>query len=228
MQASQRCVLSNGSKTMIKKAGFLALLLLLSTGSAHAVKFGVHVVSEAGEPVPGVAVCFGTHGNFKQYGAIFTTTSGDAIMDVPNVPLVVTISKNRFTGIRITEPSRRFNLVKQITLRDGVPGPRCRAGSSLADGSPDNRLEINDVLVEDGIYAVSLFPTVTGQPSHYRVSNTQSFNNSKWQKYSTTINLTGSLAEQEAVYLQLRRYKAESKGWFEARSNVVSVQIPKL
>lgn len=207
----------------------LAMTLLVSlVSTAHAAKFGVKVVSEAGEPVPGVAVCIGTHGDYKQFGALFTSRSGDVTLDVPNVPLVVTISKNRFTGVRLAEPARRFNLVKEVKLIEGIPGPRCRAGSSLVDNSPGHELTIQDVLVENGVYNVSLFPEVSGEPSHYRISADQSFANAKWKEYSSSIRLDQGLSQGGSVFLQMRKYTVVKNAWLEARSQVMNVAIPKL
>lgn len=213
----------------INNIGVLAVTLLVSlVSTAHAAKFGVKVVSEAGEPVPGVAVCIGTHGDYKQFGAHFTSRAGDVILDVPNVPLVVTISKNRFTGVRLVEPARRFNLVKEVKLVEGIPGPRCRADSSLVDNSPGHELTIEDVLVENSVSNVSLFPEVSGEPSHYRISSDKSFSNAKWKKYATSIKLDQGLSEGGSVFLQMRKYSVVKNAWLEARSQVMNVALPKL
>jgi len=34
--------------------------------------------------------------------------------------------------MRVQEPARGFNLIKDMTLIEGIPGPRCRADSALA------------------------------------------------------------------------------------------------
>ena len=207
----------------------IASLALLLGGNAHAAKFGVHVVSADGSPVAGAAVCIGTHGNYKQFGAFFTSSDGDVMVDVPAVPLVVTVSKNRFTGLRMTEPARRFNLVKEVKLLDGVPGPRCRADSAMAQvtGSEGaaGKLKINNVNVRDGVYSVSLQPLIDGQPSHYRVSENSSFRGADWKTFSSSINLEPNLIDSSAVYLQVRRYKSVAGAAIEAHSNVVRVSL---
>lgn len=207
----------------------LTIVLGLASANAHAAKFGVRVVGADGMPVPGAAVCIGTHGNYKQFGAFFTSSEGDVMIDVPPVPLVVTVSKNRFSGVRLDEPARRFNLVKTVKLHDGVPGPRCRAGSSLADsdnsGGGVNGLQIGDVGIRDTAFNLALVPTISGNANSYRMSRTKSMDNAKWQSLSSRSimidpNMLGSM-----VYLQVRRYKQVNGATLEAHSNVVPVNL---
>lgn len=189
---------------------------------AHAAKFGVRVVDDNGVPVAGASVCIGLQGNYKQFAATFTDTQGQVMVEVPNVPLLVTVSKDRFTGIRQTEPARSFNLLKQVKLREGVPGPRCRAGSVLAESKPSAGIVVSDIAVFDGM----LSPTVTGDPSHYRVSATEDFSDAQWQKYSNQIALNSNLAESGKVFLQMRKRSGTSKAFLESRSEVLTVRLP--
>lgn len=208
---------------------FYSLLLLgglLVVGTAHGAKFGVKVVSETGEPLAGVAVCVGTHGNYRQFGTMITSRTGDAVVDVPNVPLVVTISKNRFTGVRMTEPSRSFNLIKKVELREGVPGPRCRAGTSLAN--ENHPIEIDNVLVKDGLYSFTLLPTIDGEASHYRLSASQNFSQARWTRLDRSINVPMELADAKTLFLQVRKLRSAGNSWLEARSNVVAINMPRL
>lgn len=202
--------------------------LLLASVTAHAGKFGVHVVDEQGEPMAGVAVCVGMHGNYKQFGALFTGIDGNAVVDVPNVPLLVTVSQNRFTGKRMSEPARGFNLIKQVRLIEGVPGPRCRAGSALAESEAADvpPITIRNIDISEGAYSTTLTPNLEGDVSHYRISANNAFEGARWQQYSSTIALSGALSDEAAVFLQFRRYEGSSRGWLEARSNVVTVRLP--
>jgi len=213
----------------MKKTGLLLLLLLV--GSAQAAVFGVRVVGDNGEPIAGAAVCIGTHGNYRQFAALFTSTTGNVSVEVPNVPLVITVSKDRFSGMRLAEPAREYNLVKEIRLLEGVPGPRCRAGSSLASMTPsvDNRsLVVNRVIVEDGVYSLSLITDVTGEPSHYRISASVDFTDARWMRYAPSIQLSQKLLDSDSVFMQIRRFKSLTSGWIEARSDVISIDLPKL
>lgn len=219
----------------MKRVG-VALLLLLAAGTVNAAKFGVKVVTESGEPIAGAAVCIGTHGNYRQFTAQFTSATGEVSVEVPNVPLVVTVSRNRFSGIRMAEPARQFNLIKEVKLLDDVPGPRCRAGSSLAKGIGVDDIFVqaekvadgvvgNDLAVESGFL---LIPSVTGNPSHYRLSDSSSFAESSWLEYQAAIDLPENLYNKKSVYMQVRRLMTKKTGWIEARSDIVSFELPKL
>lgn len=194
---------------------------------AHAAKFGVRVVDDNGVAIAGASVCIGLQGNYKQFAATFTDAQGQVMVDVPNVPLLVTVSKDRFTGMRTTEPARSFNLLKQVTLREGIPGPRCRAGSVLADETPGvSTIVVTDIAIYEGDNATTLSPTVSGAPNQYRVSDSKEFDGAKWENFADQISLAGSLSDTGKVYLQLRKVRGNSKAWLEARSEVLTVRLP--
>jgi len=207
-----------------------ALALAAVIGSlapaAQAAVFGVRVVDDSGAPVVGAAVCVGLEGNYKQFGAMFTDSTGTATVDVPNVPLLVTVSKDRTAGIRMSEPARGFNLIKQVRLLDGVPGPRCRAGSSLAKPGVKQIL-IDNIDVREGIYSTTLNTTVRGNPSHYRVSDNEDFSDAKWRRFASIITLS-EYPEAETLFLQMRRIEGTAKSWLEARSDVITVRLNQL
>ena len=192
---------------------------------AQAAKFGVRVVDDNGVPIAGAAVCIGLQGNYKQFGASFTDSQGQVMVDVPNVPLLVTVSKDRFTGLRTTEPARSFNLLKQVQLREGIPGPRCRAGSVLADSKPSAAITVSDIAIQAGPTTTTLSPTVIGEPSHYRVSADKEFSGAKWQRYSDQIALATNLSVSPKVYLQLRKRTGSANAFLEARSEVMTVRL---
>ena len=201
----------------------IAVVGMAASLSAEASQFGVRVVNGAGEPVSGASVCVGLPGNYKQFGALFTNADGMAMTDVPNVPLVVTISKTRFSGIRMSEPARGFALIREVTLNDGIPGPRCKAGSTIATGAA---IQVDDVHVIEAANSTTLELNVSGGPSHYRVATTSEFDGARWQAYQPSIVLPMSLTRQGQIFLQMRRYKGTSGAWLEARSEVVEVHLP--
>ena len=211
----------------LRKLALATTLIAAAFGSvqtASAATFGVRVVDPQGQPVSGASVCIGLAGNYSQFGAEFTGADGVVQIDVPNVPLVVTVSKTRFAGMRIEEPARGFNLVKQVTLVDGRPGPRCRAGSTFAERPGIPSIIIEDIDINKGSSLV-LRPTVTGRPSEYRIDSEDSFANATWKPFTESIRVAGSLANENALVLQMRHYSGSSKGWLEARSEVVSISI---
>lgn len=197
--------------------------VLALSAPVQASTFGVRVVNDSGEPVSGAAVCVGLPGNYKQFGALFTDSDGQAFVEVPNVPLIVTVSKTRFSGTRLSEPARGFNLLKQITLSEGVPGPRCRAGSSMAANPPS--IEIGTVEVSGSASSTMLVPSVSGNPSHYRVSTSPEFFDAGWQPYDNSIALGDVFADNTSVYLQMRRFEGNANAWLESLSDVVAVQL---
>jgi len=213
--------------TVCKKFALGATIAVSALTASHTVSaatFGVRVVDPQGNPVAGASVCIGMAGNYSQFGTDFTGRDGVVQVEVPNVPLVVTVSKTRFAGLRIEEPARGFNLVKQVTLVDGVPGPRCKAGSSLASAPNPPTIDIENISIDQSA-GVVLRPTVTGEPSHYRIATDQDFTSAQWEPYSSTITVSDDLAGEPTLFLQMRQFKGTSKAWFEARSQVINITL---
>lgn len=203
-----------------------AVLLSLSSVPAHAAKFGVRVVDDNGRPIAGASVCIGLQGNYKQFGATFTDARGQVMVEVPNVPLLVTVSKDRFTGSRTTEPARGFNLIKEVKLLDGVPGPRCRAGSVLAESTPNApSIVVTDIAIDEGPFNTTLSPTVSGGPNQYRVSDTKEFSGASWKNFSSQIALANGLNESNRVFLQMRKVVGNSRSFLETRSEVLTIRL---
>ncbi|PID60951.1 MAG: hypothetical protein CSB44_08730 [Gammaproteobacteria bacterium] len=200
---------------------------LLVVGNVQATTFGVRVVNQQGEPIAGAAVCVGMEGNYRQFGATFTDDDGEAVMDVPNVPLVVTVSKTRFSAMRIKEPARGFNLIKEVTLHEGQPGPRCKADSAYADAEPGEvNISISNIDIVESAEGAVLRPEVSGNPSHYRIASTPEFADAGWRRYDRSITVPRSMSRDEKpIYLQMRRFEGGSTGWLEARSNIVTVRL---
>lgn len=201
-------------------------LLLVASLPSHAATFGVRVIDESGKPVSGASVCIGLQGNHKQFGALFTNDEGIATTDVPNVPLMVTVSKTRFTGMRVQEPARGFNLIKDMTLIEGIPGPRCRADSALASagGTP---IKISDIDITASSWSTFLSTQATGEPTHYRVAADRNFEGAGWQNYVERIQLPQQLADATEVFLQLRRYSGSERASLESRSDITSIVLAR-
>ena len=217
----------------MKLLGSLALgvaglgLLAAVSAPASAATFGIRVLDQAGDPVVGASVCFGLEGNHKQFGAVFTNDEGIATTSVPNVPLTVTVSKTRFSGLRVQEPARGFNLIKDMTLIEGAPGPRCRAESALAFGD-GQAIRIRDVDVSQGQFSTILQAQVTGEPTHYRVAADRNFTGANWQDYSNSIPVPQQLADASELYIQMRRFSgSNSRAWLESRSDVTAITLSR-
>ncbi len=209
-------------------AGMTAAGLMLGLAApASAATFGVRVLDAEGVPVAGASVCFGLEGNHKQFAAMFTNDEGIATATVPNVPLVVTVSKTRFSGVRVQEPARGFNLIKDMTLVEGVPGPRCRADSALADAA-GSMLRIRDVDVSDDGDVMTLRADATGEPTHYRVATDRDFTGANWQRYDAAIPVDSQLAAASELFLQLRRFAGDATASLEMRSDVSVIALTKV
>ena len=230
-RAARRTVRRDAGRAGGRRAGHLvgAALIAAALGAsagAQAARFGVRVVDAFGEPVAGASVCVGLEGNYRQFGTAFTDADGLAdMLEVPNVPLVVTVSKTRFAGTRLQEPGRGFDIVRELTLVEGLPGPRCRAGSSMAANPPI--IDVRDVAVTGEGTGTTLTPTVTGSPSEYRVALDGDLLEyaGGWQRFDTTITLPRALADARSIVLQLRRQVGDERASIEALSDVVTVEL---
>jgi len=218
----------NPGRRIARIASALAgLCLSAAAASSHAGDFSVRVIDELGVPVAGASVCIGLVGNYTQFGTAFTDLDGNIpAVDVPNLPFVVTISKTRFAGMRVHEPARGFNISKQMTLTTGLPGPRCRADTTLADAPNAPRILVRamDVRSTDG--RTTLIPEVLGGPSEYRIGASEEFlASANWNSLGSQIALPLELAQNESVFLQLRRFEGSRNSWLEARSSVITVDL---
>jgi len=203
----------------------VSLVIASLANPVSAGQFGVRVVDSDGMPVAGASVCFGLPGNYRQFGAIFTDLKGEAMVEVPNIPFVVTVSKTRFSGIRLNEPARNFDLIRQVTLAEGRPGPRCKAGSTLAE-THKSSVRVSRVQMSTDSDRIQLIPQVSGEPTDYRLSTIPDVSFTKWQKFETSIDVPPDMALRETLYLQLRRFEGTPSGWLEATSDISTVFLP--
>lgn len=220
-------LVTRARQSAVPLLGVLALVAtMLSPSSAFAALFGVTVVDDAGKPVSGASVCLGLPGNYGQFGMMFTDNEGRAVGEVPRIPFVVTVSKTRFSGVRLQEPARGFNLVKQVRLSDGNPGPRCKAGSTLADGGKSG-IQVSGISAQRIDDQTRIRFDASGEPAEYRLSETEDFFSAgSWLQLEESIAVPADLAGQNEIFLQLRRYEGNDTSWIEARSRVVAVTMP--
>jgi len=203
-------------------------LLVMGPGSVMAGKFGVHVVDDSGMPVVGASVCFGLPGAYGQFGTVTTDRDGLAHAEVPNVPFIVTVSKTRFSGVRLSEPGGGFNLTRKVRLADGTPGPRCKAGVVMAQNSP-SYINVTRIIALRDSQETRIDFDVSGEPSEYRLATDQDLLSAgDWTPLTRTIVVPERLAQRAEVYLQLRKYAGTSqrRNWLEARSEPVRVIMP--
>ena len=216
--------LRKSSGRALARAGLFAALALGASGAADAARYGVRVVDAAGEPVAGASVCIGIEGSYRRFGAMFTDARGRVeLIDVPAVPLVVTVSRTRFSGLRFSQPARRYDLVREVVLESGVPGPRCKAGSSMVANPPG--LDVLRVGITRDRGSVSLQPEVSGEPTHYRLGLPEALEAAPWQRFERSVPLPGELAAADVVHLQMRKREGGSNAWLESLSDVAEVVL---
>ena len=128
------------------------------------------------------------------------------------------------SGLQFGFAARRFDLVREVVLESGQPGPRCKAGSSLVANPPN--IEVLRVEVTGERESATLRPEVIGDPSHYRLGGDDSFDGAPWQSFERSIAVPDVLAGADALYLQLRRLEGSASAWIEATSDAVEIALP--
>ena len=73
---------------------------------------------------------------------------------------------------------------------------------------------------------VELLLETKGEPTEYRVSAESETGYSQWREFDSSISLSAALAEQEIVFLQMRRYVGTDENWLEARSREAGIFMP--
>ncbi len=220
-------------------AALVALGLTLFS-SAHAAKLGVRVLdANSGLPVANAAVCIGTGADPDKYGTAVTSYDGMALYeDIPEKPVLITVSKSNFRGIALQAPLNGSNVIKDVLVTEGLSSKKCRAMKmvSLKPGITNGKTSTNWPLK---LNALSYFPSgddglsflayVQGKPTHYRVSTDKSFDGADWKVYSDVLHFapTGRDRGKSKLYFQLKKQVLVDGGSIEAvsdvRSEVVSI-----
>ena len=118
-------------QSSIKQWRWLFIVTFLAVAfacPATATEVEIRVVDQTtGKPLTNAAVCLGTSAETGQFGRVLTSNAGIATFtDVPNTPLLLTISKPGFEGYQRTHSAGDYNRVIQVRLSDGVLDPICR------------------------------------------------------------------------------------------------------
>jgi hypothetical protein len=212
------------ARVLIRLRLFVGLLTAFAGVSmVNAATVGVRIVDELGQPLSGAAVCFGTAANKEQFGSYITGVDGDIVLhDLPHVALILTISKEKYQGVEMHQPGRNWNLISEVMLLENGIGPVCKH-DTFEVTDIKRGLEIQRLDVEKNRSFIKIGSQVTGEPSHYRVSQDKSFNGAKWLPYKKTVKYWGAV--QGSLYFQVKRFTGMKKGWLEARSYVANVSV---
>ncbi len=214
----------------------LVALALLPVAGAFASVVGVRVFDAAtGDPLAGAAVCLGTPAEPDQFGALRTDAEGRvAFHDITQTPLVLTVSRPGYRGVRKSFPAAAYDRVFQVRLARGGLGPRCvaprRAGT--ASGSPGG--ERGPALSVDILGGpttatpeVQLRIRVHGKATEYRVSEDPAFRGSSWLPYTkapVTFRLSPTPGPK-TLYVQIRLQREVGGGRVVIESEVVKVPV---
>ena len=231
-RAARRTVRRDAKRAGGRRAGHLvgAALIAAALGAsagAQAARFGVRVVDAFGEPVAGASVCVGLEGNYRQFGTAFTDADGLAdMLEVPNVPLVVTVSKTRFAGDAAAGARTRVRHRPRADPGRGAARPalprRQLDGGEPADHRRarrrrDGRGDGNDADAHRHRLAERVPRRARRGPA--RVRGRVAAGSTRRSRCRR------ALADARSIVLQLRRQVGDERASIEALSDVVTVEL---
>lgn len=220
---------------MLRRQWALAALLTSVTAAVQAADLQVRVVErDTRVPLVGIAVCLGTAADPAQFGAKRSGAEGVVqYRDLPDAPLVLTVSGDGYRGYRSSHTLGEFDLTVEVPLPSGGLGPECRGAPlaletqvELREG--DRSLVIEEVQVArdaDKPEALSLRLSARGEPSHYRLATRADFAGSEWQAFEPLIEYQLSDSDVVTLYLQVRRLRGVEGGEVESLSAVARIAV---
>ncbi|NIP48079.1 MAG: hypothetical protein GWN21_18865 [Gammaproteobacteria bacterium] len=194
----------------------------------------------AGKPVEAAAVCLGTPANPSQFGAQLADENGVVQFDKVHIlaPLVLTVSKSGYQGRQVALGTAQHNRGVLLTLASGGGGPECAEAVALLQPvpsaeprSPRFKPGIENFRINGGEAAtesprVTLNYTLTGEASHYRVSERSDFAAVEWQPITPEVryDLAGGSGSR-TVYFQVGKLMSAEGAEIEILSNVAADTI---
>jgi len=207
-------------------------LLVCQAGEAAEIR--IHVSDrQLGNALEHASVCLGTPANPVQFGGQFTGENGYAVFEeVPETPLILTVSRPEYTGYQRRQTARRFDITLRVGLATGGLGPICDLGEveispALTDGPVTiSTFRLDDVAPSGGGREVRLNAVVTGNPTHYRVAEHWGFEGVEWIEYkSQPLHEISEGAGEKRVYFQVRRMKQLDGAQVESLSGIAQATI---
>lgn len=211
---------------------------LLFSSSAFSAKLGVRVLdANSGLPVANASVCLGTAADPAKYATGVTSYSGVALYDnVPDKPVLITVSKQNFRGIALQAPTTGDNIIKDILVTEGLSSKKCRAlkmvglkkGITRGEQSEDWPLVIEALsYFPSGDDGLSFLSYSIGKPTHYRVSTNPNFAGALWKDYSDVLHFSPRQSDQgkPTLYFQLRKTIGVDGALIDAFSEVMTQAV---
>jgi len=215
----------------------LLLSLAAASFAAPAADLRIRVFDrDGGVPLAGAAICLGTSANPRQFGATRTDWEGyAAFTDPPQAPLVISASSKGYKGERQPLVMSNTDRLLFMSLATGGGGVKCalEAEAALPGGGA---LTVDDFRINAGAgttatRTVILNHGATGQPTHYRASQSLDFKDAGWVAYmpAPAFELTPGDGKK-VVYFQVRRSSGANGAHLEVLSPVVrdaiTLQLP--
>lgn len=206
------------------------------TTGANAAEIRVQVIDKLlGNPLAGASVCLGTPGNPAQFGAQVTPANGFAVFDdIPQTPLLLTVSRPDYTGYQRTQSAKRFDITLYARITSGGLGPECQAGAPrrIAPIVEDNNAPTVGLFsLDNGANStddreVQLHTRLSGQPTHYRVAEHWSFADVEWRELDgAPVYELSAGSGHKKVYFQVRRLRGTDDAQIESLSGIAQANI---
>ena len=222
--------MTHASRTFAQLVTILVGICVAAAAGAADVR--IRVVDAAKRtPLSDAGVCLGTPANPQQFGALRSDADGAVdFSGVPATPLMLTVSRDQYRGYRVQHGAKRFDVVIEVALQTGGLGPVCDA--PLAAGiDQDTRLAISEFSINAGQPVtgrrnVSITAVVTGEPTHYRVSERADFSDADWQPYALPGRFQlSSKRDVKTVYFQVRRFRSSGEASMQSVSEIVRAEV---
>lgn len=193
--------------------------------------------ANSGLPVANASVCIGTGTEPTKYGTAVTSYDGMALYDnVPEKPVLITVSKRNFRGIALQAPINGNNVIKDVLVTEGLSSKKCRAmklvslkpGISRGETTDEWPLEITALsYFPSGDDGLSFLSYAKGKPTHYRVSTNSDFSGAEWKIYSDVLHYAprGRDRGKPMLYFQLKKSVRIDGGSIDAVSEVLSQPV---
>lgn len=200
--------------------------------ASQAADLDIRIFDRVGKtPLQGAGVCLGTSANVKQFGALRSNSAGYVTFkDVPQAPLVVTVSGRGYMGERQPLIMSNTKRLLVMSLGAGGGGPRCRLFKDHPGAGPDdfrvNGFSLNAGNRETKRREIALVHHTDSRPTHYRASESADLSNIDWEEYSLKPVFTLTPGEgRKTVYFQIRRYFELGEAHLQTLSPVVQDSI---